>query len=244
MEPGAELAVTCMRCDGAGCPVCGNGWIELLGCGMVHPAVLENCGYDPERYTGFAFGLGIDRVALLKYRIPDIRLLVDGDIRFLAQFESGPMKVSLTWLREFVPIELDAEELAARIDARGVKVEGIERPWAGLDGVVVATVREVRDHPNSEKLCLATVDAGDGPVQVVVGIRNMAPGDLVPWAKPGSRVPLLDEPLGARSLRGEMSNGMLCSPRELAIARSTSRDPAASPGPHAGRRCHERARSR
>jgi phenylalanyl-tRNA synthetase alpha chain len=86
VEPGAELAVTCMRCDGAGCPVCGNGWIELLGCGMVHPVVLENCGYDPERYTGFAFGLGIDRVALLKYRIPDIRLLVDGDIRFLAQF--------------------------------------------------------------------------------------------------------------------------------------------------------------
>ena len=89
VEPGAELAVTCMRCDGAGCPVCGNGWIELLGCGMVHPQVLENCGYDPERYTGFAFGLGIDRVAILKYRIPDIRLLVDGDIRFLAQFGAG-----------------------------------------------------------------------------------------------------------------------------------------------------------
>jgi phenylalanyl-tRNA synthetase alpha chain len=86
VEPGAELAVTCMRCDGAGCPVCGNGWIELLGCGMVHPQVLENCGYDPERYTGFAFGLGIDRVAILKYRIPDIRMLVDGDIRFLSQF--------------------------------------------------------------------------------------------------------------------------------------------------------------
>jgi phenylalanyl-tRNA synthetase alpha chain len=90
VEPGAELAVTCMRCDGAGCSVCGNGWIELLGCGMVHPQVLENCGYDAERYTGFAFGLGIDRVAILKYRIPDIRLLVDGDIRFLAQFGSNP----------------------------------------------------------------------------------------------------------------------------------------------------------
>jgi phenylalanyl-tRNA synthetase alpha chain len=88
VEPGAELSVTCMRCDGAGCPVCGNGWIELLGCGMVHPQVLENCGYDPERYTGFAFGLGIDRVAILKYRIPDIRMLVEGDIRFLEQF--GP----------------------------------------------------------------------------------------------------------------------------------------------------------
>jgi phenylalanyl-tRNA synthetase alpha chain len=86
VEPGAELAVTCMRCDGVGCPVCGNGWIELLGCGMVHPRVLENCGYDAERYTGFAFGMGIDRVALLQYRIPDIRLLVEGDIRFLSQF--------------------------------------------------------------------------------------------------------------------------------------------------------------
>ena len=128
------------------------------------------------------------------------------------------MKVSLAWLREFVPVGSGAEELAERIDARGIKVEGIEYPWAGLDGVVVATVLEVRDHPNSDKLCLATVDAGEGPVQVVVGIRNMAPGDLVPWAKPGSRVPALDEPLGERSLRGETSNGMLCSPRELAIS--------------------------
>jgi phenylalanyl-tRNA synthetase beta chain len=128
------------------------------------------------------------------------------------------MKVSLAWLREFVPVELDAAELAERIDARGIKVEGIEHPWAGLDGVVVATVLDVRDHPNSDKLCLATVDAGEGPVQVVVGIRNMAEGDLVPWAKPGSRVPLLEEPLGAKPLRGEMSNGMLCSPRELAIS--------------------------
>jgi phenylalanyl-tRNA synthetase beta chain len=128
------------------------------------------------------------------------------------------MKVSVSWLREFVPVELDAETLAERIDARGIKVEGIERPWAGLDGVVVARVLEVRDHPNSDTLCLATVDAGQGPAQVVVGIRNMSPGDLVPWAKAGSRVPVLEEPLGAKPLRGELSNGMLCSPRELAIS--------------------------
>jgi phenylalanyl-tRNA synthetase beta chain len=128
------------------------------------------------------------------------------------------MRVPLSWLREFVPVELEVEELAERIDAGGVKVEGIDRPWAGLDGVVVASVLEVRDHPNSDKLCLVTVEAGDGPMQVVVGIRNMTVGDLVPWAKPGARVPLLAEPLGARSLRGEMSNGMLCSPRELAIS--------------------------
>ncbi len=128
------------------------------------------------------------------------------------------MRVPLSWLREFVPVELDAEALAERIDPRGIKVEGIDRPWAGLEGVVVARVLEVRDHPNSDKLCVATVDAGQGPVQVVVGIRNMAAGDLVPWAKPGSRVPMLDAPLGSKPLRGEVSNGMLCSPRELAIS--------------------------
>ena len=86
VEPGAEVGVSCFLCDGVGCRVCGNGWIELLGAGMVHPKVLENCGYDAERYTGFAFGVGIERIALLRYAIPDIRMLVDGDVRFLAQF--------------------------------------------------------------------------------------------------------------------------------------------------------------
>jgi phenylalanyl-tRNA synthetase alpha chain len=90
VEPGAELGVSCFACDGAGCRICGNGWIELLGCGMVHPAVLENCGYDSERYTGFAFGIGSDRVALLRYAIPDIRMLFDGDVRFLSQWGATP----------------------------------------------------------------------------------------------------------------------------------------------------------
>jgi phenylalanyl-tRNA synthetase alpha chain len=86
VEPGAQIGVTCFRCGGVGCATCGNGWIELLGAGMVHPRVLENCGYDSERYTGFAFGLGIERVAILKYAIPDMRMLIDGDVRFLEQF--------------------------------------------------------------------------------------------------------------------------------------------------------------
>src|SRR3954449_10049634 len=90
VEPGAEVGVSCFRCDGAGCNVCGNGWIELLGAGMVHPTVLENCGYDAERYTGFAFGMGVERVALLRYAIPDMRLLIDGDVRFLEQFGVTP----------------------------------------------------------------------------------------------------------------------------------------------------------
>ncbi len=87
VEPGGQLEVTCFVCGGSGCRTCKeSGWIELLGCGMVHPAVLENVGYDPERYTGFAFGLGIERVALARYGIPDMRLLYSGDVRFLEQF--------------------------------------------------------------------------------------------------------------------------------------------------------------
>jgi phenylalanyl-tRNA synthetase alpha chain len=87
VEPGAQLAVSCFLCGGVGCRTCsGTGWIELLGCGMVHPQVLENVGYDAERYTGFAFGLGIERVAMLRFGIPDLRLFFDSDVRFLEQF--------------------------------------------------------------------------------------------------------------------------------------------------------------
>lgn len=92
VEPGAEMDVGCVFCspdDGsrAACRVCkGTGWLEILGCGMVHPAVFEHCGIDPEQYTGFAFGLGVERVAMLRYGIPDIRLLFENDPRFLAQF--------------------------------------------------------------------------------------------------------------------------------------------------------------
>jgi phenylalanyl-tRNA synthetase alpha chain len=90
VEPGAEVEVSCFVCDGRGCGTCkGTGWIELLGCGMVHPNVLENVGYDSERYTGFAFGIGIERVALLAYGIPDIRMFYEGDVRFLEQFEGA-----------------------------------------------------------------------------------------------------------------------------------------------------------
>jgi phenylalanyl-tRNA synthetase alpha chain len=89
VEPGAQVEVTCFNCGGRGCKTCGGvGWLELLGCGMVHPRVFENVGYDPERYTGFAFGMGIERIAMARYQLPDIRLLVEGDVRFLEQFEA------------------------------------------------------------------------------------------------------------------------------------------------------------
>lgn len=86
-EPSAEMDVTCFKCGGKGCRFCkGEGWIEILGCGMVHPHVLEMSGIDPEEYTGFAFGVGLERIALLKYEIDDMRLLYENDDRFLSQF--------------------------------------------------------------------------------------------------------------------------------------------------------------
>ena len=86
-EPSAEVDVSCFKCGGKGCRFCkGSGWIEILGCGMVHPKVLEMCDIDPEEYSGFAFGIGLERIALLKYEIDDMRLLYENDIRFLKQF--------------------------------------------------------------------------------------------------------------------------------------------------------------
>ena len=86
-EPSAEMDVSCFKCGGKGCRFCkGEGWIEILGCGMVHPHVLEMCGLDPDEYGGFAFGVGLERIALLKYEIDDMRLLYDNDVRFLKQF--------------------------------------------------------------------------------------------------------------------------------------------------------------
>lgn len=86
-EPSAEMDATCFICNGKGCKLCkGSGWIEILGCGMVHPQVFKNCDIDPEVYSGFAFGFGLDRMVMQKYGIDDIRLLYENDIRFLDQF--------------------------------------------------------------------------------------------------------------------------------------------------------------
>jgi phenylalanyl-tRNA synthetase alpha chain len=86
-EPSAEVDMSCVLCHGAGCRVCKEtGWVEILGSGMVHPQVLRNVGYDPEQVTGFAFGMGVERIAMIKYGIDDIRQFYYNDVRFLAQF--------------------------------------------------------------------------------------------------------------------------------------------------------------
>ena len=86
-EPSAEMDMQCFNCHGEGCRLCKNeGWIELLGCGMVHPKVLSGCGIDPEEYSGFAFGIGLERLAMRRFGIQDLRLFYENDMRFLSQF--------------------------------------------------------------------------------------------------------------------------------------------------------------
>ncbi len=87
-EPSAEVDIQCVMCDGHGCRVCKQtGWLEVLGCGMVHPQVLKNCGIDSDKYSGFAFGMGVERFAMLRYGVNDLRLFFDNDLRFLSQFK-------------------------------------------------------------------------------------------------------------------------------------------------------------
>lgn len=92
-EPSAEVDMSCTICGGAGCNVCKHsGWVEIMGCGMVDPAVLGNCGIDAEKYSGYAFGMGVERIAQLTYRVPDLRLYWENDVRFLEQFDAEGMK--------------------------------------------------------------------------------------------------------------------------------------------------------
>jgi len=89
-EPSAEVDISCVLCEGQGCRVCKQtGWLEVAGCGMVHPNVFKACNIDTERYSGFAFGFGIERLAMLRYGVNDLRLFYDNDLRFLAQFARG-----------------------------------------------------------------------------------------------------------------------------------------------------------
>jgi phenylalanyl-tRNA synthetase alpha chain len=88
-EPSAEMDISCLICKGGGCPMCKKtGWVEILGCGMVDPSVLENCGIDPEVYSGFAFGMGVERITNLKFQVKDLRLFSENDVRFLRQFDN------------------------------------------------------------------------------------------------------------------------------------------------------------
>jgi phenylalanyl-tRNA synthetase beta chain len=128
------------------------------------------------------------------------------------------MRVPLRWLREHCPTDMEVGGLADRLSRQGVHVEGVLRPWDGLSGVIVAEVLEKRPHPNSDHLTLARLNTGSGEARVAAGVANWEVGDRVPYAPPGSRVPALPEPLAVRRMGGEESQGMICSPHELAIS--------------------------
>ncbi|MDP8931167.1 MAG: phenylalanine--tRNA ligase subunit beta, partial [Actinomycetota bacterium] len=127
------------------------------------------------------------------------------------------MKVPLSWLREFVDVDLPLDELLEVMGRNGLEVEDVHAPGAGVSGVRVARVLEVSDHPNADKLVVATVDDGEHERMVCAGVRNFAAGDLVPLALPGATLPG-DLRIERREVRGIMSDGMLCSPRELEVA--------------------------
>jgi phenylalanyl-tRNA synthetase beta chain len=128
------------------------------------------------------------------------------------------VRVVYSWLRELCDPGIPVEEAAGLLVRLGFEVAEIHRPWDGVRGVIAAAVLDVRDHPRSDRLVLATLDTGTGRANVVAGVRNFRPGDVVPYAPPGSTVAVLPEPLGVRTLRGEPSEGMVCSPMELAVS--------------------------
>ncbi len=138
-EPSAEVDIQCVLCDGAGCRICKQtGWLEILGCGMVHPNVLTACGVDATRWQGYAFGMGIERLAMLRYAVNDLRLFFENDLRFLAQFNRGcSMRISLAWLSEWVDSGMDPATLATRLTMAGIEVEAVEPAAGDFQGVVV-----------------------------------------------------------------------------------------------------------
>jgi phenylalanyl-tRNA synthetase alpha chain len=154
-EPSAEVDVSCMICGGGGCSACkGTGWIEIMGAGMVHPAVFEHVGYDPERYTGFAFGMGPARIAMLRYGIPDIRLLYDTDVRFLEQFAEARMNISYRWLQS-TGARPRADAAAGRRPARDARRAGRRgrRHRRGRCATSSSAASSRRAHPNADRLC-------------------------------------------------------------------------------------------
>jgi tRNA-binding EMAP/Myf-like protein len=206
--------------------------MELLGSGMVNRKVIEMGGLDPDQWQGFAFGVGVDRLAMLKYGMDDLRAFFDGDVRWLRHYGfsfldqptlsagrgSAGMKFSLAWLKQYLETGASAQEIAAKLNALGIEVEGLEDPAERLAGFRVAKVLTAAPHPNADKLQVLTVDTGDGePLQVVCGAPNARAGLVGVLGTPGAVVPAGGFELQKSAIRGVESNGMMCSTRELEL---------------------------
>ncbi len=163
-EPSAEVDIGCSWKDGELRIGAGDSWLEILGSGMVHPNVIANCGLDPAIYQGFAFGMGIDRIAMLKYGIPDLRSFFDvgpalaAPLRLLRagmavpHRRAGAMKFTLSWLKEHLDTKATLGELRDGLTMLGLEVEGITNPGETLKGFVVGYVVEAVQHPNADRL--------------------------------------------------------------------------------------------
>ena len=200
-EPSVAFDILCVICNGAKCPACSRtGWMTILGAGMVHPVVLRYGGIDPERYQGFAFGMGVERIANLRHAVGDLRLYMEDDLRFLEPSGDRAMRVPLSWLREFVDIELDPEALAERLTLLGMEVKSIERWGADWEQVVTGELLTVERHPRADRLSLTTVTLGDGsePLSIVCGATNIAPGSGSRWPCPGRCCPATGGSSGPR----------------------------------------------
>src|SRR6185436_15390101 len=155
-------------------PLAGR-WLEVSGSGQVHPQVVRNMGFDPERIIGFAFGSGIDRLAMLRYGIDDLRLFFDGDLRFL---------------REFCDPPIGTAELAEKLTMAGLEVENLRAVAPPFHGVVVAKVLSVVPHPNADRLRVCEVDVGAAEtLSIVCGAPNVRAGMKAPCALVGAELP-------------------------------------------------------
>nr|WP_261977217.1 phenylalanine--tRNA ligase subunit alpha [Akkermansia muciniphila] len=199
-EPSFEIDVK-LKVDGQA-----PRWVEIAGCGMVDPNVFEavdrELGLDPgaqARYTGltgFAFGIGLDRLAMIRWGIRDIRALIENDVRFLAPipiiFTCFPvMKISLNWLSQYIDLSgLSVDEMSDMLTFAGIEVEDIRQQGVDSPYVVVARVAAAEQHPQADRLKVCQVDVGDGTLhQIVCGAQNYKVGDKVPCALPGAVLP-------------------------------------------------------
>ena len=243
-EPSLEVDIQCRRDKGEIRFGEGDDWMEILGCGMVHPNVMKNCGLDPDEYQGFAWGMGIDRIAMLKYGMPGpARLLrgrcalalalrlpparsadAGGGIKLVmaapSRAENAPMmKFTLGWLKEHLDTDHSLGEIADKLTMIGLEVERVEDKAKLFAPFTIARVTEAKQHPNADRLRVCMVDTGSGdPIQVVCGAPNARAGMKGVFVPPGAFIPGKNMTLQVGTIRGVESRGMLVSEFELQLS--------------------------
>ena len=207
----------------------GGDWLEILGSGMVHPRVLANCGIDPREWQGFAFGMGVERVTMLKHGMPDLRPFYESDIRWLRHYGFNPLapddaargglshEILLSWLKTHLETDASLDAITDTLTRIGLELEGVEDRGAALASFRIAHVIEAVQHPNADRLRACKVDTGDGIVSVVCGAPNARTGMKGVFAAPGSFIPGTGITLKVGEIRGVQSAGMLLSAREMGL---------------------------